>query len=76
MSRIVLIVAVIILIFFVTKLVRLLRNFTSGSRPNLNDLKDKASHLKNKYKDIQEADFTEIPPEEDTQSFDEDDGKK
>jgi Sec-independent protein translocase protein TatA len=76
MSRIILIVAVIILIFFVTKLFKLLRNFTSGSRQNLGNLKDQASHLKNKYKDIQEADFTEIPPEDDSQSFDEDDGKK
>lgn len=76
MSRIILIIAVIILIFFVAKLVRLLRNYGSGSRSNIDDLKDRASHLKNKYKDIQEADFTEIPPEENTQSFDEDDGKK
>jgi hypothetical protein len=56
--------------------VKLLRNFSSGSQKNLNDLKDRASHLKNKYKNIQEADFTEIPPEDDAQPFDEDDGKK
>jgi Sec-independent protein translocase protein TatA len=76
MSRIILIVVVIILIYFVSRLVKLLRNFSSGSQKNLNDLKDRASHLKNKYKNIQEADFTEIPPEDDAQPFDEDDGKK
>jgi len=76
MSRIILIAAVIILVLFVLKLVRLLRNLGSGSRPNVDNLKDRASNLKNKFKDIQEADFTEIPPEDDIQSFDEDDGKK
>ena len=75
MSRIIVIAAVIILSLFVLKLIRLLRNFGSASRPNVNDLKDRASHLKNKFKDIQEADFTEIPPDEDIQSSEKDNGK-
>jgi Sec-independent protein translocase protein TatA len=75
LSRIIVIAAVIILSLFVLKLIRLLRNFGSASRPNVNDLKDRASHLKNKFKDIQEADFTEIPPDEDIQSSEKDNGK-
>lgn len=75
MSRIIVIAAVIILSLFVLKLIRLLRNFGSASRPNVNDFKDRASHLKNKFKDIQEADFTEIPPDEDFQSSEKDNGK-
>jgi len=75
LSRIIVIAAVIILSLFVLKLIRLLRNFGSASRPNVNDLKDRASHLKNKFKDIQEADFTEIPPDEDSQSSEKDNGK-
>jgi Sec-independent protein translocase protein TatA len=75
LSRIIVIAAVIILSLFVLKLIRLLRNFGSASRSNVNGLKDRASHLKNKFKDIQEADFTEIPPDEDIQSSEKDNGK-
>ncbi len=77
MTRVILIAAVLILAFFVFKLVRLLKQFEPGSRPNIDDLKDRAANLKNKLKDIPEADFREIPPDEDDlQSFEEGNGKK
>jgi len=40
-------------------------NFKSNSRPNINDLKDRAEHLKNKYKNVEEADFRDITSSDD-----------
>lgn len=69
MSRIILILAAALLILFVFRLVKLLAKFRTGSRPNLDDLKDRASHLKNKYKDLEEADFRDVtPPNEESDS--------
>lgn len=45
-------------------------NYKSASRPNMDDLKDKTSYLKNKYKNVEEADFRDIT------SSDEDDPSK
>jgi hypothetical protein len=50
-----------------------LTNFKSGSTSGIDDLKDKAEHLKNKYKDLEEADFRDITlPDEESDSFKED----
>ena len=69
MSRIILILAAALLILFVFRLVKLLAKFRTGSRPNLDDLKDRATHLKNKYKDLEEADFRDVtPPNEESDS--------
>jgi hypothetical protein len=35
-------------------------NLKSASRPNVDDIKDKASYLKNKYKNVEEADYRDI----------------
>jgi len=73
MSRIILIMAVAILILFAFRLVKLLNKFGSGSRPNVDDLKDRASHLKNKYKDLEDADFRDVtPPDKESDSSKED----
>ena len=67
MSRIILIMAVAILILFGFRLVKLLSKFGSGSRPNVDDLKNRATNLKNKYKDLEEADFRDVtPPDEES----------
>ena len=67
MSRIILIMAVAILILFAFRLVKLLSKFGSGSRPNVDDLKNRATNLKNKYKDLEEADFRDVtPPDEES----------
>jgi hypothetical protein len=58
--RFILYAAIAILIFFAYRFFKLLINFKSGSRPNINDLKDRAEHLKNKYKNVEEADFRDI----------------
>jgi hypothetical protein len=58
--RIILYAAIAILIVFAYRFFKLLTNFKSASRPNVNDLKDKAEQLKNKYKNVEEADYRDI----------------
>ena len=60
MIRILLYGAIAVLIFFAFRFFKLLSNYKSGSRPDINDLKSRAEHLKNKYKNIEEADFRDI----------------
>ncbi|OGU69177.1 MAG: hypothetical protein A2W30_01615 [Ignavibacteria bacterium RBG_16_36_9] len=60
MIKIILYAAIAIFVIFVFKFVRLLSNFKSASRPNIDDLKDRASYLKNKYKNVEEADYRDI----------------
>lgn len=60
MIKIILYGAIAILVIFVIKLVKLLMDYKSASRPNIDDLKDRASYLKNKYKNVEEADFRDI----------------
>jgi hypothetical protein len=40
-------------------------NYKSASRPNIDDLKERADNLKNKYKNIEEADFRDITSSDD-----------
>jgi len=74
--RLILFAAVAFLIIFVFRLVKLLIQFRSGSRPsNIDDLKSRAEHLKNKYKNVEEADYRDItPPEDKSDTFKEDNG--
>jgi hypothetical protein len=58
--KIILYAAIAIFVIFVFKFVRLLSNFKSASRPNIDDLTDRASYLKNKYKNVEEADYRDI----------------
>jgi hypothetical protein len=60
MTRIILLGAVVLLIIFAVRFFRLLSNFKSASRPNVDDLKSRAEYLKNKYKNVQEADYRDI----------------
>jgi len=62
MSRIILIMAIVLLVLFGIRLVKLLTKFGSGSRLNIDDLKKKTNNLRNKYKDLEEADFRDITP--------------
>jgi len=57
--------AIAIFVIFLIKLFRLISNFKSASRPNVEDLKDRATYLKNKYKNVEEADFRDITPSDD-----------
>jgi CRISPR/Cas system-associated endonuclease Cas3-HD len=64
--RVILFAAVIFLVFYTFKLVKLLSQYRSGSRPsNIDDLKNRAEHLKNKYKNVEEADYRDITSSED-----------
>lgn len=65
MIKLILYGGIAILIFFAYKLFRLLSDFKSSSRPNVSDLKDRAEHLKSKYKNVEEADFRDISTSDD-----------
>jgi hypothetical protein len=65
MIRILLYAAIAMLVLFAIKFFKLMLNYKSASRPGVDDLKEKAANLKNKYKNIQEADFRDITSSED-----------
>ncbi|MCW9065977.1 MAG: hypothetical protein OQJ78_06730 [Ignavibacteriaceae bacterium] len=65
MIRIIIYAAIAILVFFAYRFFKLLTSYKSGSRPNVNDLKDRAEQLKNKYKNVEEADFRDITSSDD-----------
>jgi hypothetical protein len=58
--KIILFGAIAIFVIFIIKFVRLISNFKSASRPNIDDLKSRAEFLKNKYKNVEEADYRDI----------------
>jgi len=58
--KIIIYAAIAIFVIFMIKFVRLISNFKSASRPNMDDLKDRATYLKNKYKNVEEADYRDI----------------
>lgn len=60
MIRIILYGAIAILIFFAFRFFKLMSNFKSASKPNVDDLKSRAEYLKNKYKNVEEADYRDI----------------
>jgi hypothetical protein len=65
MIRLIIYGGIAILIIFAYKFYKAVTNFKSNSRPNINDLKDRAEQLKNKYKNVEEADFRNITSSED-----------
>ncbi|MCW8803615.1 MAG: hypothetical protein OQK57_04385 [Ignavibacteriaceae bacterium] len=60
MIKIILYGAIVILVIFVFRFFKLMSNLKSASRPSADDLKDRASYLKNKYKNVEEAEFRDI----------------
>jgi len=63
--RLILYGAIVMLLFFAYRFYKLLTSYKSDSRPNVNDLKDRAEQLKNKYKNVEEADYRDITSSED-----------
>jgi hypothetical protein len=68
MIRILLYAAIAMLVLFAFRFFKLLSGYKSGSRPSVDDLKEKAAHLKNKYKNVQEADYRDISSEDESDS--------
>lgn len=68
MIRFLLIMAIVMLVLFAIRFVRLMMKFGSSSKPNIDDLKDRATNLKNKYKDLEEAEFRDIPSDDESKS--------
>ena len=60
MIRIILYAAIAILVIFAFRFFKLISNLKSAQKPNIDDLKDKATYLKNKYKNVEEADYRDI----------------
>jgi len=58
--RIILYAAIAILIIFAFRFFKLISNLKSASKPNIDDLKSRAEFLKNKYKNVEEADYRDI----------------
>jgi len=58
--KIILYAAIAILVIFAFRFFKLISNLKSAQKPNIDDLKDKASYLKNKYKNVEEADYRDI----------------
>lgn len=65
MIRLILYAAIGILIYFAFRFYKLLTDYRTGSKPNISDLKDKAEYLKNKYKNVEEADYKDITNSDD-----------
>lgn len=65
MIRIILYAAIAILVIFAFRLFKLISNLKSAQKPNIDDLKDKATYLKNKYKNVEEADYRDITSSDD-----------
>jgi len=68
MVKILQIVFILVMILFVVKLVRLIIKYSSSSRPSVDDLKERAEKLRRQMNDVEEAEFREIPTEEDENS--------
>lgn len=74
MIKIILYGAIVIFVIFVFKFVKLISNFKSASKPNIDDLKSRAEYLKNKYKNVEEADYRDLTSaEEENDSLPKDD---
>ena len=68
MIRILLYAAIAMLVLFAIRFFKLLSGYKSSSRPSVDDLKEKAASLKNKYKNVQEADYRDISSEDESDS--------
>lgn len=64
MIRIILFSAIAIMVIFLYRFIKLMSNYKSASKPNLDDLKSRADYLKNKYKNVEEADYRDITSSE------------
>ena len=64
MIRVFLILAVLFFLFFVLKFIRLFLKYVSSTKSTIDDLRNKDKDHKKKYGNVEEAQFREIPPEE------------
>jgi uncharacterized protein YpmB len=68
MIRLLQFIFIAIFVLLIVRLVRLALKYFSSSKPSIDDLKDQAGKFKQKRNDIEEAEFREIPPEEEENS--------
>jgi len=60
LTKLILYGAIAVFVIFAVKFIKMILDYKSSSRPNVDDLKDRASYLKNKYKNVEEADYRDI----------------
>jgi hypothetical protein len=68
MTRLILIVVGLIFIYFLVKFIRLLKLFSSGPGTTIEDQKKHRDDIDKHFRDIEEAKFREISPDEDIDS--------
>jgi hypothetical protein len=62
--KIILYGAIAMLVIFLFRFFKLMSSFKSASKPNVDDIKNRASYLKSKYKNVEEAEFRDITSSE------------
>ena len=64
------IVLFLILVFFIVRLVKLIARYRSSTKQSIDDLTNQQRKETQHFKDAEDADYTEIPPENMNESED------
>ncbi len=64
MIRFFLILAFLFFLFFILKFIRLFLKYVSSTKTTIDDLREKNNDIGKKYGNVEEAQFREIPPDE------------
>ena len=64
MTRFILIAVALIFIYFLMKLIRLMKQFSSASKATIDDQKKNHDDIDKHFRDIEEAKYREIPDDE------------
>jgi Sec-independent protein translocase protein TatA len=70
MTGILKILLVVFLVFFISRLVKLIAKYRSSSRQTLSDLENQQQGETEQFGDVEDADYKEIPPENKKESED------
>jgi len=70
MIRFFLVVIVGILVLMVIKFVRLIMKFSASSRSSIDDMNKDKEKIRNHFKNVEEAEFRDLPPDDDENSSD------
>lgn len=74
MTRLILLIVAVIFIILLARFVKLMRQFSSGPKTTIDDQKKQRDDIDKHFNNIQEAEFREIPPDEDIDSSQKKDG--
>jgi hypothetical protein len=74
MIRWILVIVAVIFIILLTRFIRLMRQFSSGSHSTIDNQKKHRDDIDKHFRDVEEAHFREIPPDEEIDSSQKKDG--